>query len=237
MSTMNDISLSTNEKNILNEKIEKKLSNEGYDGILVFGSSNLSYLSCGIIFPYMDQKLVQPVALYICFKTGKRLIACTNDLADIPLQLNWDGDVVIYELNQHSPESSIAASLKNHVTGKVAIDENYMSAAQLRELETSIDGLISLSGDQAFADLKMIKTEAEIRLLEISCRMGDRGFVSALNHSEGAALDTLSYPLWEYAERFRVHVGEYGGSGVGNMVVAQGDDCKDLYARCEPRAV
>ena len=66
MSTMNDISLSTNEKNILNEKIEKKLSNEGYDGILVFGSSNLSYLSCGIIFPYMDQKLVQPVALYIC---------------------------------------------------------------------------------------------------------------------------------------------------------------------------
>lgn len=237
MSRMNDISFSSSEKKNLSEKIEQKMITEGYDGILVFGSSNITYLSCGIVFPYMDQKLVHPVALFICFKTGKRIIACTHDLADIPVQLNWDGDVVVYELSEHSPEASIAASLKKYISGKVAIDENYMSTAQLSALEASIDGLNAVSGDQVFADLKMTKTDAEIRLLEIACRMGDRGFVSALNHSEGAALDTLSYPLWEYAERFRVHVGEFGGSGVGNMVVAQGDAIKELYARCEPRAV
>ena len=237
MSRMNDISFSSSEKKSLNEKIEKKLRQKGYDGILVFGSSNTTYLSCGIVFPYLDQKLVQPVALYICYNTGKRIIACTYDLADIPGQLNWDGDVVIYELAEHSPEASIAAALKKHISGKVAIDENYMSTAQLSALEASIDGLNTVSGDQAFVDLKMTKTDAEIRLLEIACRMGDRGFVSALNHSEGAALDTLSYPLWEYAERFRVHVGEFGGSGVGNLVVVQGDAIKELYARCEPRAV
>ena len=237
MSRMNDISFSPIEKKNLYEKSEKKLTNEDYDGILVFGSSNITYLSCGIVFPYLDQKLVQPVALYLCFKTGKRLIACTNDLADIPGQLNWDGDVVVYELGEESPEASIAASLKKFITGKVAIDENQMTTAQLKALEASIDGLTVLSGDKEFCELKMVKTDAEIRLLEIACRMGDRGFVSALNHSEGAALDTLSYPLWEYAERFRVHVGEFGGSGVGNLVVVQGDEIKELYARCEPRAV
>ena len=116
MSRMNDISFSPIEKKNLYEKIEKKLTNEDYDGILVFGSSNITYLSCGIVFPYLDQKLVQPVALYLCFKTGKRLIACTNDLADIPGQLNWDGDVVVYELGEESPEASIAASLKKFIT-------------------------------------------------------------------------------------------------------------------------
>ena len=237
MSRMNDILLSSAEKQILNEKFESKIKSNGYDALLVFGSSNITYLSCGIVFPYLDQKVVQPVALYICYKTSKRIIVCTNDLADISEQLSWNGDVVIYELNQQTPEASIAQALKGHISGKVAIDENYMTTAQIDALKAAIGGLTTVSGDQAFDELKLVKTDAEIRLLEIACRMGDRGFVSALNHSEGAALDALSYPLWEYAERFRVHVGEYGGSAVGNMVVVQGDDCKELYARCEPRAV
>ena len=237
MSRMNDISLSVAEKQNLGEKIENKMKSNGFDALLVFGSSNITYLSCGIVFPYLDQKVVQPVALYICYKTGKRIIVCTNDLADIPKQLNWNGEVVIYNLNQQTPELSIAKVLKNYITGKVAIDENYMTTAQIKALKKSINGLVTIGGDQVFDDLKLLKTDAEIRLLEIACRMGDRGFVSALNHSEGAALDALSYPLWEYAERFRVHVGEYGGSCVGNMVVVQGEDCKELYARCEPSAV
>ena len=237
MSKMNDILLSSAEKQTLTEKIENKMKSNGYDALLVFGSSNITYLSGEIVFPYLDQKVVQPVALYICYKTGKRIIVCTNDLADIPKQLNWNGEVVIYNLNEQTPEASIAEVLKNYISSKVAIDENYMTAAQIKALKKSISGLVTVSGDQVFDDLKLLKTDAEIRLLEIACRMGDRGFISALNHSEGAALDALSYPLWEYAERFRVHVGEYGGSCVGNMVVVQGKDCKELYARCEPRAV
>ena len=75
----------------------------------------------------------------------------------------------------------------------------------------------------------MVKTDAEIRLLEEACRHSDRAFISAINHSEGNVHDPLNYDLWEFAERIRVHVGEFGGSGTGNVTVMQGDDLGQLY--------
>ena len=54
MSRMNDISLSVAEKQNLGKKIENKMKSNGFDALLVFGSSNITYLSCGIVFPYMS---------------------------------------------------------------------------------------------------------------------------------------------------------------------------------------
>jgi Xaa-Pro aminopeptidase len=61
-------------------------------------------------------------------------------------------------------------------------------------------------------------------LLEEAARQMDRGFVSGFNHMEGCALDTLSYSLWEFTERIRVHVGEFGGSATGHLTTMQGAD-------------
>ena len=237
MSRMNDISFSESEKQELAEKISGKLSEDNIDKVLVFGSSNITYLTCGVVFPYMDQKIVHPVAFYMCLKTGRRILICTFDLSDIPKQMNWDGEVLIYALTERTPELSLAAALSPHIEGQVAIDEKYTSNVQLKALKDCSPDTSFIGVDETIDQLKLQKTDAEVRLLEIACRMGDRGFVSALNHTEGAALDALSYPVWEYAERFRVHAGEFGGSGVGNMSVLQGKAGRDLFGPCPPRAV
>lgn len=234
---MNDVSFSEQEKEELAKKICGKLSEGEIGKVLVFGSSNITYLTCGVVFPYMDQKIVHPVALYMCLETGRRILICTFDLCDIPKQMNWEGEVLIYALTERTPELSLAAALGSHIEGQIGIDESYTTNAQLKALEEYSPDSNFINVDETIDKLKLQKTDAEIRLLEIACRMGDRGFVSALNHTEGAALDALSYPVWEYAERFRVHAGEFGGSGVGNMSVLQGKAARDLFGPCSPRAV
>lgn len=237
MSRMNEISFSKHEQKELAEKIADSFKDKGHDNVLVFGSSNITYLSVGIVFPYLDQKVVHQVAYFMSIKSGQRVLFCTFELADIPKQLKWDGEVVVYSLNEKTPELSLALAISPYLGERVAIDENCTSNAQLKALKKTSQNTEFVGVDDALDDLKRIKTDAEVRLLEIAGRMGDRGFVSALNHTEGAALDALSYPLWEYAERFRVHAGEFGGSGVGNISVLKGTDGRELYGSCPPRAV
>lgn len=237
MSRLNDISFSAAERKDFEKQIMTKLKAEGYDNVLVFGNSNITYLSCGLVFPYLDQKVVHQVAYYTSIKTGQRVLFCTIELADIVDQLNWDGDVVVYPLSEKTPEISIAIAISKYLGEQVAIDENYTTKAQLKALQQASQNTQYVSVDDTLNALKRIKTEAEVRLLEIAGRMGDRGFVSALNHTEGAALDSLSYPLWEYAERFRVHAGEFGGSGVGNISVLKDETIRELYGHCPPRAI
>ena len=112
-----------------------------------------------------------------------------------------------------------------------------MSGSLHRALVDSMPEQSLAPVDAFLRDLRLIKTEAEIRMLEIAARIGDRGYISALNHAEGAALDWLSFPLWEYGERFRVHVGEFEGSSVGNLAVMQGARAETsrtvpIHAKC-----
>jgi Xaa-Pro aminopeptidase len=237
MSRMKEISFSKGEQEELLQKITQKLSGENVDNILVFGSRNITYLSCGLVFPYLDQRVIHPVAYFYSLETGKRVLFCTYELADIPKQLDWDGEVVTYSLNEKTPELSLAKAAASYLQGEIAIDEKYTTKKQLSALTSATKNTNFIGIDKTLEELKIIKTEAEVRLLEIAGRMGDRGFISALNHTEGAALDALSYPLWEYAERFRVHAGEFGGSGVGNISVLKGTAARELFGPCPPRAV
>lgn len=237
MPRLKEISLSKNEKQKLSDKQKSKFLETGIDKVLVFGSSNITYLSCGMVFPYLDQKVVHPVSFFMNYKTGQKVLFCTFDLSNIPEQLDWDGDVVVYSLNQHNAETSIAAAIAPYLEDEVFIDENHTTRKQYIALNECALNATFNSADEIIGRLKLQKTEAEIRLLEIACRQGDRGFISTLNHTEGAALDNLSYPVWEYAERFRVHAGEFGGSGVGNMSVLQGKHSRELHGTCHPRAI
>ncbi len=235
MTRLKQTSFTQAERDELFQKAKVAFQAQGINKILVTGSSNITYLSRGIVFPYIDQALVHPVALYICYQTNRQILSCTVDLSDIPNQLGWQGEILIYELTEATPEQSLAVALAQHlandeVTGKtIGYDFEFMSGAQLAAFEASFPAHQPKPADATLRTLRMQKTDAEVRLLEISARMGDRGFISALNHAEGAALDTLSYPMWEYGERFRVHVAEFGGSGVGNLAIMRGERCRHLY--------
>lgn len=80
-----------------------------------------------------------------------------------------------------------------------------------------------------FKELRSIKTRKEVELLETAARQSDKGIIAALNHLEGT-VDVPGYTISEFAERVRVHVFEYGGSGVANLAVMQGVDAQMFYA-------
>ena len=103
------------ERQELDTQIRAKMGAAGFDAALVTGSSAITYLSSGIVFPYLDQRLVHPVALWISFETQERALVCTFDLSDIPAQLGWEGDVVMYELTEESPEQALAIALKRYL--------------------------------------------------------------------------------------------------------------------------
>lgn len=239
MGRMNQTSFTQEERGALTQKIRDKMTADGIEEMIVTGSSNITFLA-GLVFPYIDQELVHPVALYISFTTNRQIIACTFDLSDIPEQLGWTGETLVYELTESTPEKSLAAALAERISGEnavIAADFEQMTGGQLDAFKAALPDHDFQPADDTLRALRIIKTPAEVRLLEIAGRMGDRGFISALNHAEGAALDTLSYPMWEYGERFRVHVGEFGGSGVGNLSILQGERGRDLYGETGVREV
>jgi Xaa-Pro aminopeptidase len=43
--------------------------------------------------------------------------------------------------------------------------------------------------------------------------------------------------MWEYGERFRVHVAEFGGSGVGNLAIMRGERSQHLYGATGTREI
>ena len=243
MGRMTQYSFTDEERGELAQKVRSEMRAEGVDGLIVVGSGNITYLSGGIVFPYLDQRLVHPVALYLSFETGRSLFVTTFDLSDIPDQLGWQGETAAYELSETTPAKSLAAELARQlsaedVNGKtIGMDYAHMTGGVADALAAALPSHDAIAIDDKLAALRIVKTEAEIRLLEITGRIGDRGFISALNHAEGAALDNLSYPMWEYGERYRVHVGEFGGSGVGNLSVLQGERARDLYSKTGTREV
>ena len=236
MSGLKEVCFTPAEKAELAAKVQSGLAAAGLDALLVTGSSNITYLSSGIVFPYLDQRMAQPVVLFQSLRSGRRLLVCTHDLADIPCQLGWDGEVVTYELSEPTPALSLAEALARALPAselaglRVGYDFAATSSGHLAAFQAALPAHDAVGVDETVRELRLIKSEAEIRLLEIVARMGDRGFISALNHTEGAAMDSLSYPVWEYGERFRVHVGEFGGSGVGNLAVMLGERGRDLYS-------
>ena len=243
MAKLDQLSLAPHERSELFEKAREAALAEGLRSLVVTGAPNITYLTGGVVFPYLDQQVVHPVALHVSFGTGRSTIFCTADLAEIAPDCGWSGEVVCYALTEETPERSLALALAtairrdgNEATA-VGFDASHMSGAIHRALseQLPVNGLVP--ADPLLEGLRLIKTGAEIRLLQIAARIGDRGYISALNHAEGAALDRLSFPLWEYGERFRVHVGEFEGSSVGTLAVMQGARARDLQNRTGTREI
>jgi Xaa-Pro aminopeptidase len=211
----------------------------GFDAFLAVGSADIVYLS-GVMFPYLDQQMVHPVALFQDLRHGRRAILCTPDLAGIPAACGWEGEVLVHELGEPTPEAALVRACAGVLAGaggiaRVGIDGSHMPVSMHRALAAALPDLAFASGSAALAALRAVKTPAEVRVLEATARIGDRGVISALNHAEGAAMDALSFPMWEFGERLRVHVGEFEGSGMGNLSILQGERARKLYSQTGTR--
>ena len=227
MSDIGKLSLSALEKKELADRIQKALQRSEFSAILVAGPSNFTYLTAGIVLPFADQNSTYGTAILITADGEKDAIICPPDLRQIVQDQGWKKKLLTYAPDDGPPIDGIASAaagiLKKLGSGalRIAVDYSHTSHALLEKLKKATPGIKWGDCDPLLRKLRMIKTPAEVRLLETAVRTADRAYVAALNHTESSVHDGLGYLLWEFSERVRVHVGEFGGSGIGNLMTVQ----------------
>ena len=210
----------------IDHRIRDAINALGCDAAVAFGIGNFTYAT-GVGLPYAEQYVEPRAAVIIpAAPAARRVIVCPFDWEGLVRQQGWAGDVKVYSTIDGTGSAGLTKVLKELCQEKrsIALDFNHTPQQILEDLEAALPAVKWASLDVDWCSLRIIKTKGEISLLEEAARQSDRGFISALNHMEGCALDTLSYSLWEFTERIRVHVGEFGGSATGHLTTMQGAD-------------
>ncbi len=209
------------------------LENSEYDAVIAIGSENFTYMT-GTVLPYAAN-YPDRNALIVRTKDRQDCIICPLDWEKSIRDQNWSGEIRTYSESKALPPVSIVNSLVellldlNLKKAKIGIEFSRVSTLFMEVLIKSMPKAIWLPCDKIFMELRLIKTEAEIKFLETASKQSEMAIVGALNHMEGS-MEGAGYTLSEFTERLRVHAYEAGASGVGHLVTLQGDDSQRLYA-------
>jgi Xaa-Pro aminopeptidase len=125
---------------------------------------------------------------------------------------------------------TLAKTLKvlNLSEDKIGYDAERASASLIEALRAATKAKL-IPVDGVLSEARLVKTPAEVALIESSCEFADRGIIHALNHLEGT-LWGPGYTIPEFVERVRVHAFESGANGVGHIAVTMGDDTRLEFA-------
>jgi Xaa-Pro dipeptidase len=220
----------------LDEKILQAMKDSGLDGLLIFGSDHLTYLT-QVVLPFAQSYMDRKVALVFSREGGARII-CPPDWVEAVQTQGWQGEVIsIHEgISETDWMSAIRDGLKrfNLLAARVGVDDNRASKLMMNELAAQFSQVKWTACGDLLNSLRLVKVESEVRKLEGASRLTERGFVSALNHLEGT-IDPTSYSLGETAERLRVHVAEFGGQSSGHNSASQGEDTQFYYTPMQGR--
>jgi len=217
----------------IEKKIQTAIGASGYDAVIAVGVANFTYVS-GVVLPfalnYPDRQ-----AAVVKTKEGQGCAVCPFDWSQAIRDQGWEGDIVAYDENKGLPPRAFVEALVEVLSqmgldkGKIGLDKSRASAHSLQLLERRLPGVELASCDDMFRQLRIIKTREEVDLLETAAKESDKGIIAALMHLEGT-VDTPGYTLSEFSDRVRVHIFEYGGSGVGHLATMQGVDAQLFYA-------
>jgi Xaa-Pro aminopeptidase len=212
----------------IDHRVREAINTAGSDAAIAFGTGNFTYAT-GVVLPFAEQYAEPRAAVLIPAASGERcIIVCPFEWTGMVEQQGWTGIIKAYTASDGVGPAGLLKGLKELYleSRSIALDFNHIPQQLFEDLENGLPPVEWISFDSSWQSLRIIKTDGEITLLEEAARQMDRGFVSGFNHMEGCALDTLSYSLWEFTERIRVHVGEFGGSATGHLTTLQGADMK-----------
>jgi Xaa-Pro aminopeptidase len=207
-------------------RVREAINTAGSDAAIAFGTGNFTYAT-GVVLPFAEQYAEPRAAVLIPAASGERcIIVCPFEWTGLVEQQGWTGRIKAYTTSDGVGSTGLLNGLKELCleSRSIGLDFNHIPQQFFEDLENGLSPVEYTRFDSSWQSLRIIKTDGEITLLEEAARQMDRGFVSGFNHMEGCALDTLSYSLWEFTERIRVHVGEFGGSATGHLTTLQGAD-------------
>jgi Xaa-Pro aminopeptidase len=219
----------TTRTNEIIENLHERLSIKNLDAAICLGDDNFRYLT-GTTLPFPKDYPEKQFAIFI--SPSNQEIIVPPELKQAVQDQNWTGQIHTYDVNKGKNEflKTMSEIIREHKleNSRIGFDAVNTPFRVYENLEHNIPDLKLVPMDDDLDELKIIKKEFEVKLIENACEHIDRGIIHALNHLEGT-LDNVGYTIPEYAERVRVHFYESGGSGVGDLSVTYGKDTQYLY--------
>jgi Xaa-Pro aminopeptidase len=209
------------------------LQGQKFDAVVLYGIDQLAYAG-RVLLPFAHQ-FPQKKAALVCTKKGQMALVLPYEWEQAVRDQGWHEKLLVYSEND-GPQVKVLGSLladflksQGLTKTNIGVDLDNQTIADQQVLAAQLPQVKWLSADAWISQLRKIKTPAEIKMLQQAAIQADRGVIGALNHLEGT-VDDLGYTMKELAERLRVHVIEFGGTGIGDLSVAQGESAHLLYS-------
>ncbi len=221
------IMISKQDRAVIEAKVRNFMKSVSVDAVIAAVPGNFTYVS-GVSLPYAEQYGTPKAAVVV--EKDKMTVILPPEWEQLPGDQDRDCEVSVYKSSDGLFTDALISHIaeKTHGYHKIGIDKADLPVGFMQRLQLALPDTEFSDISSELKKLRMIKTEAEIRMLENAVRFVDRAAIAALNHSEGQPCDAVSYYMWEFAERIRVHIGEFGGSACGSVTALQGSDMRFL---------
>ena len=209
------------------------LQQQPFDALLLYGVDHAAYAG-RVFLPFAHQVPQKKIAL-VCTKQGRIALVVPFEWEQAVRAQGWQESLLVYTEND-GPQWRVVSKLiadfllANRLsTATIGVDAKNQTLADRQVLSAQLPQLKWQAVDDWMSGLRSVKYPSELQLLRIASEQGERGVIGALNHLEGT-VGNLNYTMKELAERLRVHVIEFGGTGIGDLAVGQGEGA-DLFYR------
>lgn len=204
-------------------KVKSAIDNSEYDAVIAFGRDNVQYLSgtkLPCLFNYPERFVV-----VLWSKRGEPLIICPLEWKTSLHNESWLRRTYSYnDLKCDSVNAVIkivSDLLQKEIHGKkgpkIGIDKNRVPFEFFKELINALPNMEIVGCDAWLNELRMAKTQEEIKILEDVAHRTDHGILGAVHH----VLSTMERPEKGLAELIRVHCLERNLDVVGYHSVSQ----------------
>ncbi|MEI8131355.1 MAG: M24 family metallopeptidase [Leptolinea sp.] len=196
------------------EKVVVGIRKEKFDAIVAFGPDNAQYLS-GALMPFSYYQRDQ-LFLVICPQKGEQVCICPAEWESAVKETTWIKNIITYRSGSQNIAAvvSIIKGLvesfdnKNPVLG---LDKQRVSQQVYELLIKEIPAAEWRDCSAMIRDMRCVKTQNEVDLLEKVAEMTDHGINGAIHH---VTVDRRTTAL-TLAEELRVHCQERGVDMVG----------------------
>jgi Xaa-Pro dipeptidase len=190
-------------------KVQRALNNSEYGAVVIVGADNVQYLT-GAPLPFAPYRPGQ-YALVSWPKAGGPACICPFEWETTICSRGWVSDLMPYAAAGDSPMPAVrlvAQYLKQSVSegAVVGLDMARATPAFVSALQAALPGVRLVACDRWLADLRMVKTLAELVLLEEIADKTDHGINGAIHH---VVVERFKTQL-TLAEDIRVHCLERG---------------------------
>jgi Xaa-Pro dipeptidase len=187
-----------------------------FDAILVTGADNFAYMA-GAAVPFLALYHDSPVAV-LWPKRGDPTLIIPEEWEETIIALSSIKKAATYRGGADAFAGAIAGLLKGKKEARIGVDLLRVPEATLQILKKLLPGATWASADGLIRELRAVKTDEELELLEDVAYKVDHGIFGTQHH----VLITSIRSEMSLAEEMRVHCLERGLDVVAGHSVSQG---------------